>query len=87
LQAQKEEQDYFKTRANTVSLLNQRLQKPKLNATNDLFNRLFGTGKVDIRPSGNVDITMGYQGKISKTQLCRKERVKMAASILTSVQT
>jgi len=60
LQAQKEEEDYFKTRANTVSLLNQRLQKPKLNATNDLFNRLFGTGKVDIRPSGNVDVTMGY---------------------------
>jgi len=63
LQAQKEEEDYFKTRANTVSLLNQRLQKPKLNATNDLFNRLFGTGKVDIRPSGNVDVTMGYQGQ------------------------
>ena len=63
LQNQKDEDDYFKTRANTISLLNQKLQKPKLTASNDLFNRLFGQGKVDIRPSGNVDLTMGYQGQ------------------------
>jgi len=30
-----------------------------------IFNRLFGNGKIDIRPKkqGNVDITAGYQGQ------------------------
>jgi cell surface protein SprA len=29
----------------------------------DLFNRLFGTGKIDIKPQGEVNITAGYQGQ------------------------
>jgi cell surface protein SprA len=36
---------------------------PKLNMTDDLFNRLFGNGKIDIRPQGEVTITAGYQGQ------------------------
>ncbi|MFT4016653.1 MAG: cell surface protein SprA [Agriterribacter sp.] len=63
IQAKKQEDEYFRQRANTISLMNQSLLKPKLTATDDLFNRLFGTGKVDIRPQGNVAITAGYQGQ------------------------
>ncbi|PWT96278.1 MAG: cell surface protein SprA [Bacteroidetes bacterium] len=63
LQSEKQQNDYFRSRANTISLLNQSLAKPKLYADNDLFNRLFGNGKVDIRPQGNVNVTMGYQGQ------------------------
>ncbi len=63
IQARKAETDYFQKRANTSSLLNRKLVKPKLNMTDELFNRLFGTGKIDIRPQGEVTITAGYQGQ------------------------
>ena len=46
-----------------LSDLNHRLEQPKLNINNSLFNRLFGNGKIDIRPQGNVDILAGYQGQ------------------------
>ncbi len=55
---------YFKKRANTTNLLNRgKLNKPKLSLTDGLFNRLFGTGKIDITPNGSVDIIVGYQGQ------------------------
>jgi cell surface protein SprA len=57
------EKDYFQKRANTMSLLNRKLIKPKLSLYDNLFNRLFGNGKIEIAPQGNVDITAGYQGQ------------------------
>ncbi len=63
IQSRKNEVDYFKDRANTTSLLNRKLQKPKLTVNNDLFNRLFGNGKIDIRPQGEVNVSAGYQGQ------------------------
>ncbi|MBW7890271.1 MAG: cell surface protein SprA [Chitinophagaceae bacterium] len=63
IQSRKQENDYFRERANTISMLNRSLLRPKLTATDDLFNRLFGNGKIDIRPQGNVTITAGYQGQ------------------------
>lgn len=63
IQARKQETDYFRQRANTISMLNSSLQRPKLTATDDLFNRLFGNGAIDIRPQGNVSITAGYMGQ------------------------
>ena len=55
---------YFQKRANTTSILNRgKLTRPKLSLTDNLFNRLFGNGKIDISPQGNVDITAGYQGQ------------------------
>ncbi|MFT3700812.1 MAG: hypothetical protein QM802_00455 [Agriterribacter sp.] len=50
IQARKQEVEYFQQRANTISLMNRSLLKPKLTATDDLFNRLFGSSKFDIRP-------------------------------------
>ncbi|MEO7801104.1 MAG: cell surface protein SprA, partial [Ginsengibacter sp.] len=63
MQGRKEESEYFKKRANTLSVLNRGLIKPKLNVYDKLFNRLFGNGKIEIEPQGNVDITAGYQGQ------------------------
>ncbi|MDB5201472.1 MAG: sprA [Ferruginibacter sp.] len=55
---------YFQKRANTTSILNRgKFSKPKLSLTDNLFNRLFGNGKIEISPQGNVDITAGYQGQ------------------------
>lgn len=63
LRARQQEVDYFKKRSNTMNLLNRKLAKPRLSLTDNLFNRLFGNGKIDISPQGNVDITAGYQGQ------------------------
>ena len=63
LQARRSEREYFQKRANTSSLINRKLVKPKMNMGEDLFNRLFGTGKIDIKPQGEVNITAGYQGQ------------------------
>jgi cell surface protein SprA len=57
------ENEYFQKRANTLSILNRGQIKPKLSLYDNLFNRLFGNGKVTITPQGNVDLTAGYQGQ------------------------
>ena len=46
-----------------LDILNRGQVKPKLSIYDNLFNRLFGNGKIDIQPQGNVDITAGYQGQ------------------------
>jgi cell surface protein SprA len=68
-QSRRSETDYFRTRANTLNLLNRKLQKPRLTMGNDLFNRLFGNGKIDIRPQGEVNLTAGYQGQNIKNPI------------------
>jgi cell surface protein SprA len=70
------EKEYFQKRANTTSLLNRgKLIAPKLNLTDNLFNRLFGSGKIDITPQGSVDVIVGYQGqKIDNPTLPERAR-------------
>ena len=63
LQAKQAENDYFRKRADMTSMLNRKLPRPKLSVSDNIFNRLFGNGKIDIRPTGNVDILAGYQGQ------------------------
>ena len=68
MQGRKDEQDYFKKRAALLSNMNRRIFKPKFRITDDLFNRIMGVGpdgkvKIDIRPSGYVDLLAGYQGQ------------------------
>jgi cell surface protein SprA len=65
--ARQAEIEYFRKRANTLSVLNRKVEKPKLKVYDKLFDRIFGVGpngfKVDIRPQGTVDILAGYQGQ------------------------
>ncbi|MDB5192422.1 MAG: sprA [Segetibacter sp.] len=65
--ARQDEMEYFRKRANTLSLLNRKVERPNLRVYDNFFDRIFGvspTGlKVDIRPQGNVDILAGYQGQ------------------------
>ena len=66
---------YFQKRANTMNLLNRGAVKPKLSLYDGLFNRLFGNGKIEIAPQGNVDIMAGYQGqKINNPTLPERAR-------------
>lgn len=68
LMAKKQEREYFQKRSKLLSGLNYGLQRPKLNFTNNLVNRLFGSGpdgipKIEIKPQGEVNIITGYQGQ------------------------
>lgn len=63
LRGRQMEIDYFQKRANTTSILNRGKVKPKLSIYDNLFNRLFGNGKINITPQGNVNVTAGYQGQ------------------------
>jgi cell surface protein SprA len=58
-----QERDYFRQRADVLTGLNRKNIKPKLSVSESFFNRIFGGGKVDVRPMGNVDIIAGYQGQ------------------------
>ncbi len=63
LQARRAEDDYFKKRSDMSNTLNRKLLRPKQAITDNLFNRIFGNGKIDIRPQGDVNILAGYQGQ------------------------
>ncbi len=63
LQGHKDEVDYFRQRARLLSDLNRRSYKPKFDFNKDWVNRITGNGKVEIKPTGYVDITAGYQGQ------------------------
>ena len=70
LQAQQQESDYFNQRAQTLLDLNRKVSRPPPRVYDKLFDRIFGLGpqglKVDIKPQGTIDITMGYQGEVIK---------------------
>jgi len=63
IRGRQSEIEYFQKRANLLSILNRASVKPKLSLYDNLFNRLFGNGKINISPQGNVDLTAGYQGQ------------------------
>lgn len=63
LQGRKDEAEYFRTRSNMLIEMNRRLFKPKFQTQKSWFNRIVGVGKVDIKPSGYVDLLAGYQGQ------------------------
>ncbi|MES1217306.1 MAG: cell surface protein SprA, partial [Bacteroidota bacterium] len=63
LQGDKDEKEYFRKRASLLTDMNRRSFKPKFKVSNDWFNRIVGTGKVEIKPSGYVDLMAGYQGQ------------------------
>lgn len=63
MQSDSAENAYFRKRADALTSLNRKLLRPKLSVSDNLFNRIFGNGKIDIKPQGNVDIMAGYQGQ------------------------
>ena len=66
LQGKEDEEDYFRKRANLLSTLNRRNYKPKFQFVNSWVNRITGNGKIEIRPTGYVDLLAGYQGQNAK---------------------
>ncbi|MEY4875286.1 MAG: cell surface protein SprA [Bacteroidota bacterium] len=58
-QYQKDQTEYWKQRNNANNLIENKNAVPKFAGSNQLIDRLFGPGGVDIRPSGNVELTFG----------------------------
>ena len=67
LQARQEEDQFFNEKSKTLDFLNRKQARPKPRIAESFFNRTFGvtpSGKlVDIRPQGNIDLKLGYQGQ------------------------
>ncbi|MFL5788819.1 MAG: hypothetical protein ACJ748_12245, partial [Flavisolibacter sp.] len=63
IQGKQDEENYFRQRANLLTNLNRRNFKPKFGFSKDWVNRITGNGKVEIRPTGYVDLSAGYQGQ------------------------
>lgn len=67
IRSQQAESDYFKRRAEALSKLNLKSPRPHTRVYDRLFDRIFGTSgnglKVDIKPSGEVNVMAGYQGQ------------------------
>ncbi len=67
LQNRLAEENYFSERSQTLSYLNHKAQRPPMQVYNSLFDRIFGLDssglKVSIKPQGNVDLRLGYQGQ------------------------
>ena len=67
LQNRQAEDNYFHQRAQTLSDLNRKVKRPPMQVYNTLFDRIFGLDtsglKVSIKPQGNVDLRLGYQGQ------------------------
>ncbi|TAD92758.1 MAG: cell surface protein SprA, partial [Bacteroidetes bacterium] len=63
LRSRQQELENFKKRSAANLVLNRKLIKPKMRVGEDLFNRLFGNGKIEIKPAGNVDLMAGYTGQ------------------------
>ena len=63
MQGKQDEIDYFKKRSNMLTNMNRKIDKPKFHVKPDWFNRIVGTGKVEIKPNGFVELMAGYQGQ------------------------
>lgn len=57
-QGQKDEQSYWKRRMDAVTLFNKKPTLPTM-YKEGLFDRIFGGTSIQVRPQGNVDVTMG----------------------------
>ncbi|MBY0480219.1 MAG: cell surface protein SprA [Chitinophagaceae bacterium] len=67
IQSKQSENNYFKKRADALAALNEKTKRPPMKVHTSLFDRIFGVSdkgmKVDIRPSGEVNVMAGYQGQ------------------------
>lgn len=68
IKGKQDETDYFRKRANLLTDMNRKLDRPKFRVTNDWYNRIMGVGpdgkvKIEVKPAGYVDFIAGYQGQ------------------------
>lgn len=57
-QAKEDEQNYWKRRLDALTLFNKKPTLPTM-YKEGIFDRIFGGDKIQVRPQGNVDVTLG----------------------------
>jgi len=72
---QESQKKYWEERSKAISLVENKSAVPQLVVDSDKFDKLFGGTKVEIKPSGNIDLTFGgnYQ-KIDNPILAQRQR-------------
>ncbi|MFN8309875.1 MAG: cell surface protein SprA [Chitinophagales bacterium] len=61
-----ERNDYFKSRSNAITLIEDKSVIPPINTKNKILDRLFGGTKIEIKPQGNLDLTLGGNSQYIK---------------------
>ncbi|MFN8277447.1 MAG: cell surface protein SprA [Chitinophagales bacterium] len=61
-----ERSDYFKSRSNAITLIEDKNLIPPINMKNKILDRLFGGTKIEVKPQGNLDITLGGNSQYIK---------------------
>ena len=59
-QSEQDEQNYWKRRLDALTLFNKKPQLPQM-YKEGIFDRIFGGTTIQVRPQGNVDVTIGGQ--------------------------
>lgn len=57
-QGEKQEQQYWKRRLDALTLFNKKPELPTM-YKEGIFDRIFGSNTINVRPQGNVDVTLG----------------------------
>jgi cell surface protein SprA len=60
---QQSEQTYFQQRSRAIDLAERKSKQPFLYQGPELFNRFLGGTKIEIKPQGNVDVTVGVNSQ------------------------
>ncbi|QQR98476.1 MAG: cell surface protein SprA [Sphingobacteriales bacterium] len=63
LQQKNAEQNYFQQRSTAIDLAERKSKQPFLYQGPELFDRLFAGTKIEIKPTGNVDVTVGVNSQ------------------------
>lgn len=54
-----ERDDYFKSRANAIQLIEEKGIIPPISLKSPIMDRIFGNSKIEIKPQGNLELTLG----------------------------
>ena len=69
------EQNYFQQRSRAIDLAERKSKQPFLYQGPELFNRFLGGTKIEIKPQGNVDVTVGVNSqRINNPVLLQNQR-------------
>ncbi len=73
--SQESEQTYFQQRSRAIDLAERKSKQPFLYQGPELFNRFLGGTKIEIKPQGNVDVTIGVNSqRIDNPVLLQNQR-------------
>lgn len=73
--SQESEQNYFQQRSRAIDLAERKTKQPFLYQGPELFNRFLGGTKIEIKPQGSVDVTIGVNSqRIDNPVLLQNQR-------------